>query len=185
MILPLYQDCVSELELLLALLSETASCSMAKARKARPLPPTPPSARPSPPSAPKAMRPWKNCCATVSTPPSPTRWPLPSPAKRRRRHRRRWQGRRPGKDSLEVMFATDASVYDGRWIDNAWLQEAPDPFSKLTWDNAALIAPKTAKELGIYDEIIDRTGHHVLGVESKSPMSPDGEGENRKSPIIR
>jgi molybdopterin-containing oxidoreductase family iron-sulfur binding subunit len=92
----------------------------------------------------------------------------------------------PGAESLDIVFATDASVYDGRWIDNGWLQEAPDPISKLTWDNAALIAPKTAKALGIYDSIIEpepRT--KVLGVESAyGKSSPDGEGGNRRSPII-
>ncbi len=79
---------------------------------------------------------------------------------------------------VEVIFATDASVYDGRWIDNGWLQEAPDPVSKLTWDNAALIAPQTAKDLGIYDEII--------AIETwNAGMHPDGEGEHRKSPLIK
>ncbi|MDB6076450.1 MAG: hydrogenase, partial [Akkermansiaceae bacterium] len=79
---------------------------------------------------------------------------------------------------LEVIFATDGSVYDGRWIDNGWLQEAPDPISKLTWDNAALIAPKTAKDLGIYDEIIALQTAHAS-------VSVDGEGEHRKSPLIK
>jgi molybdopterin-containing oxidoreductase family iron-sulfur binding subunit len=68
-------------------------------------------------------------------------------------------------------------VYDGRWIDNGWLQEAPDLISKLTWDNVALIAPKTAKALGIYDEI--------LKFETwNGGKSVDSEGEHRKSPMI-
>ena len=53
------------------------------------------------------------------------------------------------RDSLEVTFSQDASVYDGRYGNNAWLQECPDPVTKLSWDNAALLSPATAAELGI------------------------------------
>ncbi len=49
----------------------------------------------------------------------------------------------------EVDFAADYSVYDGRQANNGWLQETPDPVSKLTWDNAALIGTDTAEELEI------------------------------------
>ena len=30
---------------------------------------------------------------------------------------------------------------DGRYINNGWLQELPDPITKLTWDNAAMMSP--------------------------------------------
>ncbi|MEQ1840612.1 MAG: 4Fe-4S dicluster domain-containing protein, partial [Verrucomicrobiales bacterium] len=40
----------------------------------------------------------------------------------------------------------------GRFVNNGWLQEAPDPITKLTWDNAALISFSTAAELGLEDE---------------------------------
>jgi ferredoxin len=30
--------------------------------------------------------------------------------------------------------------------DNGWMQEAPDPMTKLTWDNAALVSPATARQ---------------------------------------
>ncbi len=52
-------------------------------------------------------------------------------------------------DNLEISFALDQSVYDGRFANNAWLQELPDFMTKLTWDNAALISPATALELGV------------------------------------
>ncbi len=50
---------------------------------------------------------------------------------------------------LELEFVRDASVHDGRFANNGWLQELPDPLTKLTWDNAALIAIETAAEHGI------------------------------------
>jgi len=55
----------------------------------------------------------------------------------------------PGKDRLEVVFHRDYSLDDGRYNNNGWLQELPDPISKMTWDNAVLISRKTAVELGV------------------------------------
>ncbi len=54
-----------------------------------------------------------------------------------------------GEDDLEVVFCTDASVYDGRFANNGWLQETPRFLSKLTWDNAAIVSPATAAKLGV------------------------------------
>lgn len=53
------------------------------------------------------------------------------------------------RDNLEVTFAQDATVYDGRYRNNSWMQECPDPVTKLTWDNAAVMSRKTAEELGV------------------------------------
>ncbi len=50
---------------------------------------------------------------------------------------------------LELVFRPDPAVWDGRFANNAWLQELPRPLTRLTWDNAALISPALAKSLGI------------------------------------
>ncbi|MCS7270138.1 MAG: hypothetical protein NZ703_03550, partial [Gemmataceae bacterium] len=55
----------------------------------------------------------------------------------------------PGHANLEVTFHPDYSLYDGRYLWNAWLQELPDPITKLVWDNAALVSPQTAETLGV------------------------------------
>ncbi|MFM8469282.1 MAG: TAT-variant-translocated molybdopterin oxidoreductase [Limisphaerales bacterium] len=55
----------------------------------------------------------------------------------------------PTKDKLEVIFHRDASVDDGRYANNGWLQELPDPITKIVWDNAVLISRETATQLGL------------------------------------
>ena len=56
----------------------------------------------------------------------------------------------PSKDRLEVIFHRDYSVDDGRYNNNGWLQELPDPITRVTWENVATFSPKTARELGVY-----------------------------------
>lgn len=56
---------------------------------------------------------------------------------------------RKGGEGLEITFRPDPSIWDGRFANNGWLQELPKPFTKLTWDNAALVSPATAERLGL------------------------------------
>ncbi len=55
----------------------------------------------------------------------------------------------PDSSALEVRFFADLKIDDGRFNNNGWLQECPDPITKLTWDNAILISPRLAAELGV------------------------------------
>jgi len=63
-------------------------------------------------------------------------------------------------DEFEILFRPDPCVYDGRFANNGWLQELPKPVTKLTWDNAALVSPKTAEKLGVTYDIASRGGEH-------------------------
>ncbi|MDP3849410.1 MAG: TAT-variant-translocated molybdopterin oxidoreductase [Luteolibacter sp.] len=183
MILPLYPNCVSELEILSALLSDDGKLLDGEGDKEAPSPAYDQVRKTFAALGGEDLSAWKKLLRDgfLADSSYPLATPVASPLAAGS------FAAAPVKDALEVIFATDASVYDGRWIDNAWLQEAPDPISKLTWDNAALIAPKTAKELGIYDLIIEpEPVSTILGVESKyADVGPDGEGENRKQPMIQ
>ncbi len=56
------------------------------------------------------------------------------------------------KDNLEVVLFRDAKVDDGRYNNNGWLQELPEPITKMVWDNAVLVSRKTARELGVVND---------------------------------
>jgi MoCo/4Fe-4S cofactor protein with predicted Tat translocation signal len=55
----------------------------------------------------------------------------------------------PSRDGIELVFTPSRSSFDGRFANNGWLQETPAALTKLTWQNAALIAPSTAAKLKI------------------------------------
>jgi len=57
----------------------------------------------------------------------------------------------PSADRPEVVLTADSRLWDGRFANNGWLQELPDALTKVTWDNALLVSPATARELGIGD----------------------------------
>jgi molybdopterin-containing oxidoreductase family iron-sulfur binding subunit len=175
MILPLYQDCVSEMELLLALLSADGNLLNGEGEKGAASPAYTAVRATFSAIGGEGDAAWKKLLRDGFF--AGSLYPLVSPAPRADMSAP-FVTTAPTKDSLEVIFATDSSIFDGRWIDNGWLQEAPDPISKLTWDNVALVAPKTAKELGIYDQII----------QLETPFgsrSPDDEAQNRTSPMIK
>jgi MoCo/4Fe-4S cofactor protein with predicted Tat translocation signal len=58
-------------------------------------------------------------------------------------------GSAQAEEAYEIVFQSDPTIYDGRFANNGWLQELPKPITTLTWDNAAIMSPATAKELGL------------------------------------
>jgi len=66
---------------------------------------------------------------------------------------------------LDVRFAANSHSGDGRYGNNGWMMECPDPMTKLTWDNAILISPRLAKELE------ERDGIQIF--PNKKPMNKD------------
>jgi MoCo/4Fe-4S cofactor protein with predicted Tat translocation signal len=62
-----------------------------------------------------------------------------------------WLGEQtlPASTGMEVQILPSPTLYDGRYANLGWLQETPQPMTKLTWDNAALMSPATAKALGV------------------------------------
>jgi MoCo/4Fe-4S cofactor protein with predicted Tat translocation signal len=58
--------------------------------------------------------------------------------------------------NIEVLFQLDYSVLDGRFANLGWLQELPDPITKITWDNALLMSQTLAKALGVNSRVKGR-----------------------------
>ena len=55
-------------------------------------------------------------------------------------------------DEIDFLFRPDPSMYDGSFANNVWLLELPRPLTRLTWDNAVIISPKTAARLHFENE---------------------------------
>jgi molybdopterin-containing oxidoreductase family iron-sulfur binding subunit len=76
----------------------------------------------------------------------------------------------------EVDFHPDPKVHDGRFAHNPWLQELPDPLTKMVWGNAALMSVATAAALGVGSE-------DVLALELVAE-EPGPPGPRIEAPVL-
>lgn len=82
----------------------------------------------------------------------------------------------PTIESLEVILHRDYSMDDGRYANNGWLQEMPDPITKMTWDNVVLVSRKTARVLDVQNtDLVEVTlnGRKVQGAIWTQPGMAD------------
>ncbi|HEY3914640.1 MAG TPA: TAT-variant-translocated molybdopterin oxidoreductase [Verrucomicrobiae bacterium] len=80
-------------------------------------------------------------------------------------------------DTLEITFRPDPTLWDGRFANNAWLQELPKPITKLVWDSAALISPALANREKLSNgDIIEITARNRK-IETPVWITP-GQPEN-------
>src|SRR5947209_12917798 len=82
----------------------------------------------------------------------------------------------PTVKSPEIVLVASYAVDDGRYINNGWLQELPDPVTKLTWDNAALMSPAFAKRLGVENGDLIQITVESTAIDAKKPLIKDASG---------
>jgi molybdopterin-containing oxidoreductase family iron-sulfur binding subunit len=88
-------------------------------------------------------------------------------------------GKPIGADNLEVTFAADPKLFDGRHANNMWLQELPDGVTKVTWDNVATVSPKTAAALGLESgDMIHLTREGGAGAIDVAVWKQAGQADN-------
>ena len=76
--------------------------------------------------------------------------------------------------SDEVLFRPCPMIGDGRFSNNAWLQELPRPLTKMTWDNAVQMSPATAQKHGVANGDMVKLGGAVTGPAWIMPGQADG-----------
>ena len=60
---------------------------------------------------------------------------------------------------FELVLATDPRVYDGRYANNGWLQELPDPIGRTSWGNPLSLSPADADRLHLKNGDMVSLGH--------------------------
>lgn len=78
---------------------------------------------------------------------------------------------------FEAVFYTKTGIGNGQHASNPWLQELPDPITKITWDNYATMAPADVREKGFNEYIGEQSPASLVditinGKELKLPVVP-------------
>jgi molybdopterin-containing oxidoreductase family iron-sulfur binding subunit len=84
------------------------------------------------------------------------------------------QRSRPVIPGMELHFLPDARLWDGRFREVGWLQELPDPVTKITWDHALLVSVADAHKLGLATGDIVRVGESFTAPAYVLPGHADG-----------
>lgn len=87
----------------------------------------------------------------------------------------------PNNGTLEIAILPDPCVYDGRFTNNSWLQELPNPLTKITWENVALVSPKTAQRLQLNT---DNNAEEFTG-GSQGTSFVNTKGGNQNSDLVK
>jgi molybdopterin-containing oxidoreductase family iron-sulfur binding subunit len=61
-------------------------------------------------------------------------------------------------NGFELVLYTKTGLGDGQQANNPWLQEFPDPITRVSWDNYVTVAPADAKKLGLENKIVANGG---------------------------
>jgi MoCo/4Fe-4S cofactor protein with predicted Tat translocation signal len=85
--------------------------------------------------------------------------------------------------SLEVNFRPDPSLYDGRWANNAWLQELPKPITTICWDNVAIFSPETARKIGLIPNDAANDARNIAQIVGKKVVELAVGGQTLKMPV--
>ena len=71
-------------------------------------------------------------------------------------------------DSPALLLYQKTSIQNGRFANNPWLQELPDPITKITWDNYACVSPALAQEYGLDEGQVVRISNGSCSIELPS-----------------
>jgi molybdopterin-containing oxidoreductase family iron-sulfur binding subunit len=80
----------------------------------------------------------------------------------------------PAPAPMELHHMPDSRLWDGRFRQVGWLQELPDPVTKVTWDNPLLISVADAKKLGVSTGDVVSVGDHRTAPVYVLPGHADG-----------
>ncbi|RXF67514.1 TAT-variant-translocated molybdopterin oxidoreductase [Arcticibacter tournemirensis] len=74
---------------------------------------------------------------------------------------------------IEVQLYQSVAIRDGKHANNAFLQELPDPVSKVTWDNYVAVSPKFAQEQGWEEfDLVDVKGANGYSITLPVLLQP-------------
>jgi molybdopterin-containing oxidoreductase family iron-sulfur binding subunit len=73
---------------------------------------------------------------------------------------------------LSLALYQKTSIRDGRFANNPWLQELPDPITKITWDNYACVSPGFADKNGIDEGRVVRVSNGSTTIELPAHIQP-------------